>query len=241
MRIIPLALNRQEIYLMSQLMHEPTLSSGNASRKGVALRTAFQAGVHRCACVGRIAGLGILLLQLHNNLAEISRLTRISSYYLTLNVQSSSPFQNILVAFLSLQGSSKMSLAHGIRKLGVLGAGQMGTGIALVSALRARVPVLLYDRSAEQVTKGLSLMEKLLEKDVAKGRLSSEEAKEAWDKVSVVGPQIGIKGMREVDMVIEVRFYISFQEPFQKWTSQTRLFQSLYHSSNLYLHHLQLS
>ena len=103
-----------------------------------------------------------------------------------------------------------MSIAHGIRTLGVLGAGQMGTGIALVSALRAKVPVLLYDRSTEQVTKGLSLMDKLLAKDVAKGRLSSEEAKEARDKVSVVGSEVGIKGMKEVDMVIEVHFYISF-------------------------------
>jgi len=96
-----------------------------------------------------------------------------------------------------------MSIAHGIRTLGVLGAGQMGTGIALVSALRAKVPVLLYDRSTEQVTRGLSFMDKLLAKDVAKGRLSSEQAKEARDRVSVVGSEAGIKGMREVDMVIE--------------------------------------
>ena len=134
-----------------------------------------------------------------------------------------------------------MSIPHGIRRLGVLGAGQMGTGIAFISALRARVPVLLYDRSTEQVTKGLSLMDKLLAKDVAKGRLSSEEAKEARDKVSVVGPDAGIKGMRDVDMVIEVHFNISLKEPLQKWTSQIRLFQSLYHSSNPYLHHLQPS
>ena len=111
---------------------------------------------------------------------------------------------------------STMSIVHGIRTLGVLGAGQMGTGIALVSALRARVPVLLYDRSTEQVTKGLSLMDKLLAKDVAKGRLSSEEAKEARDKVSVVAPEAGIKGMREVDMVIEVCFYISFIKTISK-------------------------
>ncbi|KDR75558.1 hypothetical protein GALMADRAFT_140197 [Galerina marginata CBS 339.88] len=96
-----------------------------------------------------------------------------------------------------------MSVAHGIRTLGVLGAGQMGTGIALVSALRAKVPVLLHDRSAEQVTKGLSLMDKLLAKDVAKGRLTNEQAKEARDRVTVVGYEAGIKGLRDVDMVVE--------------------------------------
>ena len=124
-----------------------------------------------------------------------------------------------------------MSIAHGIRTLGVLGAGQMGTGIALVSALRARVPVLLYDRSTEQVAKGLSLMDKLLAKDVAKGRLTSEEAKEARDKVTVVAPEAGIKGMRGVDMVIEVTFLYLILKTIskKKWTSQTRPFQSICH------------
>ncbi|KAL0570715.1 hypothetical protein V5O48_011249 [Marasmius crinis-equi] len=93
-----------------------------------------------------------------------------------------------------------MSLAHGIRTLGVLGAGQMGTGIALVSALRAKVPVLLHDRSSEQTKKGLAFAEKLLEKDVSKGRIKSEEAKEARDRISVVD---GLQGFRDVDMVVE--------------------------------------
>ena len=97
-----------------------------------------------------------------------------------------------------------MSIAHGIHRLGVLGAGQMGTGIALVSALRAKVPVLLHDRSSEQVTKGLSLVDKLLAKDVSKGRITSEEAKEARDRISVVGSEADIKGLRDVDMVVEV-------------------------------------
>ncbi|EDR00535.1 uncharacterized protein LACBIDRAFT_240565 [Laccaria bicolor S238N-H82] len=96
-----------------------------------------------------------------------------------------------------------MSIAHGIHRLGVLGAGQMGIGIALVSALRAKVPVLLHDRSSEQVTKGLSLVDKLLAKDVSKGRITSEEAKEARDRISVVGSEAGIKGLRDVDMVVE--------------------------------------
>lgn len=48
-------------------------------------------------------------------------------------------------------------------------------------------------------------MDKLLAKDVAKGRITSEEAKEARDRVSVVGEEVGLKGLRDVDMVIEVR------------------------------------
>lgn len=96
-----------------------------------------------------------------------------------------------------------MSIPHGIRTLGVLGAGQMGTGIALVSALRAKVPVLLHDRSPEQITKGLSLVDKLLAKDVAKGRLTNDEAKDAKGRITVVA---GINGLRDVDMVVEVCF-----------------------------------
>ncbi|KAJ7935311.1 hypothetical protein B0H13DRAFT_2650014 [Mycena leptocephala] len=81
-----------------------------------------------------------------------------------------------------------MSIAHGIRTLGVLGAGQMGLGIAFVSALRA---------------KGLALMDKLLAKDVAKGRISADAAKDARGLVSVIGPEAGLKGLRDVDMVVE--------------------------------------
>ncbi|KZP08946.1 hypothetical protein FIBSPDRAFT_964386 [Athelia psychrophila] len=93
-----------------------------------------------------------------------------------------------------------MSIAHGIRTLGVLGGGQMGTGIALVSALHAKVPVLLHDRSKEQVVKGLLLVDKLLAKDVGKGRLTELEAKEARARISVVD---SMEGLRDVDMVVE--------------------------------------
>lgn len=77
-----------------------------------------------------------------------------------------------------------------------------GTGIALVSALHAKVPVLLHDRSKDQVAKGLALVDKLLAKDVGKGRLTDVQAKEARDRISVVD---SLKGMENVDMVVEVR------------------------------------
>ncbi|KAG8220437.1 3-hydroxyacyl-CoA dehydrogenase [Butyriboletus roseoflavus] len=93
-----------------------------------------------------------------------------------------------------------MSVAHGIKQLGVLGAGQMGTGIALVSALRARVPVLLHDASPSQLTHSLSFLSTLLSKDVSKGRLTPTEAAEAKDRVRVVDT---LAAMRDVDMVVE--------------------------------------
>lgn len=104
-----------------------------------------------------------------------------------------------------------MSVAHGIRKLGVLGAGQMGTGIALVAALRAKVPVLLYDTSPEQTKKGLALIDKLLAKDVDKGRIQSIDAKEARERISAVGAETGLaSGLRDADMVVEVRGFSAY-------------------------------
>ncbi|KAH0829070.1 3-hydroxyacyl-CoA dehydrogenase [Lanmaoa asiatica] len=93
-----------------------------------------------------------------------------------------------------------MSIAHGIRQLGILGAGQMGTGIAFVSALRAKVPVLLHDTSPTQLTHSLSFLSTLLSKDVSKGRLTPTEAAEAKDRVRVVDT---LAAMRDVDMVVE--------------------------------------
>lgn len=70
-----------------------------------------------------------------------------------------------------------------------------------MSAVHAKVPVLLHDRSAAQVKSGLSLMDKLLAKDVAKGKLSQEAAKEARERVTVVDE---LKSFRDTDMVVEV-------------------------------------
>lgn len=47
-------------------------------------------------------------------------------------------------------------------------------------------------------------MDKLLAKDVAKGRLVDYEAKEARERVQVVPQEKGMTGLRDVDMVVEV-------------------------------------
>ena len=47
-------------------------------------------------------------------------------------------------------------------------------------------------------------MDKLLAKDVAKGKLKDEEAQAARARVRAVPQGKGIPGLRDVDMVIEV-------------------------------------
>ncbi|KAI0048827.1 hypothetical protein FA95DRAFT_1604928 [Auriscalpium vulgare] len=94
------------------------------------------------------------------------------------------------------------TVKHGINKLAVLGAGQMGLGIAFVAALRAKVPVLLHDRSPHQIEKGLALYDKLLAKDVAKAKISEADARGARERLSVVD---SVRAFREhgADMVVE--------------------------------------
>lgn len=43
-----------------------------------------------------------------------------------------------------------------VKKLGVVGAGQMGLGIALVAARAAQVPVTVIDNSQKSLDKGLA-------------------------------------------------------------------------------------
>jgi len=60
-------------------------------------------------------------------------------------------------------------------------------------------------RSKEQVTNSLKFMDKLLAKDVSKGKIQDIEAKEARDRITVLDYDTqGIKGFRDADMVIEV-------------------------------------
>ncbi|OTB05200.1 hypothetical protein M426DRAFT_320011 [Hypoxylon sp. CI-4A] len=96
--------------------------------------------------------------------------------------------------------SSPARNAAEIKRLGVLGAGQMGLGIALVAAQKAGVPVTLVDSSQASLDKGVSFAEKLLSKDVSKSRITQEQADEARAKLS---PTTAIESLSEVDFIIE--------------------------------------
>ncbi len=69
-----------------------------------------------------------------------------------------------------------------VTKLGVLGAGMMGAGVAFVSA-RAGMQVVLLDTTQEQADKGKDYSRQLLQKRIAKGRMTEAKAAELLDRI----------------------------------------------------------
>ena len=61
-----------------------------------------------------------------------------------------------------------------IKTVGIVGAGQMGAGIAHVFAM-AGYDVLLNDVSAEGLTRALASIDKNIERQVAKGKTTADE------------------------------------------------------------------
>lgn len=89
-----------------------------------------------------------------------------------------------------------------IRKLGVLGAGMMGAGIAYVSA-RAGMDVVLLDTNQEAAAKGKAYSVSLLEKDVRRGKLSREKADATLERITPTTDYTRLDGC---DLIIEAVF-----------------------------------
>ncbi|MGO9388662.1 3-hydroxyacyl-CoA dehydrogenase NAD-binding domain-containing protein [Rhodoblastus sp.] len=89
-----------------------------------------------------------------------------------------------------------------IKKIGVLGAGFMGAGIAYVSAL-AGLEVVLIDRDQAAADKGKAHAESLLAAAVKKGR-STEEAKART--LALIQPAADYAALAGVDLIVEAVF-----------------------------------
>ncbi len=89
-----------------------------------------------------------------------------------------------------------------VEKLGILGAGMMGAGIAYVSAFSGQQVVLL-DRSLEDAEKGKAYSRGLLEKRVARGRMTEEQAAAVLERITPATDYAELEGC---DLVIEAVF-----------------------------------
>ncbi|OGM40648.1 hypothetical protein ABOM_010457, partial [Aspergillus bombycis] len=96
--------------------------------------------------------------------------------------------------------SSSAAYVAEVKSLGVIGAGQMGLGIALVAAQKAQVPVTLVDNSQTSLDKGLKFADKLLDKDVSKERITREVADTVRSRITT---SLSMDDLSSVDFVIE--------------------------------------
>ena len=86
-----------------------------------------------------------------------------------------------------------------IRKIGVIGAGQMGSGIAHVSAL-AGFDVKLNDLSADRIKAGIATINGNMARQVSRKRISEEERQTALKRIT---PAETLETLADCDLVIE--------------------------------------
>jgi len=87
-----------------------------------------------------------------------------------------------------------------ISKIGVMGAGSMGGGIAQIAA-QAGYQVILNDIDISFVEKALSRMEAFLSKSVEKGKMTGEQKEEILGRIS---KSTDLADFHDVDLAIEV-------------------------------------
>ena len=86
-----------------------------------------------------------------------------------------------------------------IKKIGIIGAGTMGHGIALVAA-KAGYEVVLHDIKDEYVKKGLGSVEKFVDKSVEKGKMTPDDKKNILGKIHGTTK---LEDMKDADVIIE--------------------------------------
>ncbi|WP_035452618.1 3-hydroxyacyl-CoA dehydrogenase family protein [Alicyclobacillus herbarius] len=86
-----------------------------------------------------------------------------------------------------------------VKRIGVVGAGSMGTGIAHLAALSG-FQVTLTDTVEAALGRALGHMRKLMDRSISKGKLTPEQMHETLARISVVRE---LEAMAEADFVIE--------------------------------------
>lgn len=134
--------------------------------------------------------------------------SRIESRYFTQLVTGQTAKNMIQAFFLDLQaingGASRPDGIEPVKinKIGVLGAGMMGAGIAYVSA-KAGFDVVLKDVSLEAAQKGKGYSEKLEAKALERGKTTQERSDALLARITPTGDPADLKG---VDFVVEAVF-----------------------------------
>lgn len=96
-------------------------------------------------------------------------------------------------------GAEKQESAQKVRKVGVVGAGTMGAGIAQLAAIKG-FSVVVQEVNDAALAAGMKKIDDLFQKAVERRVLSQEEASK---KVSAIGKTTNWEGFGDVDVVVE--------------------------------------
>ena len=86
-----------------------------------------------------------------------------------------------------------------VKTVGIIGAGQMGNGIAQVFAAK-NFTVRIYDIAPEKVSSGIDAIENNFQRLIAKGHMDEGEVKSA---IEAITPTSDLKDFSDCDLVIE--------------------------------------
>ncbi|CBS90387.1 3-hydroxyacyl-CoA dehydrogenase NAD-binding domain-containing protein [Azospirillum lipoferum] len=89
-----------------------------------------------------------------------------------------------------------------IRKVGVIGAGTMGGGIAMCFA-NAGIPVVLVDSAQEALDRGTAAIRRNYEATARKGRLTAAQVEE---RMALIRPTLSYGDLADADLVVEAAF-----------------------------------
>ena len=133
---------------------------------------------------------------------------RVESRYFAKILRSPEAAAMIRSLFLSMQELNKGARrpaevpAKPVKKIGVLGAGFMGAGIAYASAL-AGIEVVLIDRDQEAADKGKAHSQKLATDQVNRGRATAADRDALLARIT---PTPDYAGLKDCDLIIEAVF-----------------------------------
>lgn len=124
--------------------------------------------------------------------------------HVLMNPSSSAMIRSLFINKEALEkGANRPAVAdQTVKKVGVLGAGMMGAGIALVSA-KAGIEVVLIDRDQEAADKGKAYIEAFADKGIARKKSTPEQKEKMLGLVNATADLEALKGC---DLIVEAVF-----------------------------------
>ncbi len=121
-----------------------------------------------------------------------------------MNPSSSAMIRSLFINKEALdKGANRPKVAdQAVKKLGVIGAGMMGAGIAYVSA-NAGIEVVLIDSTQEAADRGRAHSSDLLDKGMKRGKVTAEKKAEVLGRITATTDYAALAG---VDLVVEAVF-----------------------------------